>query len=461
MYISVALTIFYIINLHYFFSALEFHSMMLMVVPSIISAGLLGARFGIFITLINALYTIGFGYFGFDDFVSFVTRFLPGIVLTFIVVYFVGKMHYFYKQLLEELYNRSIVEQELEAKNNELKLYSERLQGEIEEKFHAERIQKKSEEKYKELVEKSGIAITIDNEDGYFVYHNNQFELLLGYSEEEIKNININDIVHRDDFEILANRRSRLISGEIKISSYETRFIMKDGSIIFVEIESSPFKQNQEIAGTHSYIKEITERKKIEKELKRSEQRFRSIYNNAILGFYRMKLDGTILMTNPHFLKQIRLQSDESLIGKKLSDLLEIDENRSVFFDLLENYHTVDGFESEWYRADETLFFGRETAWTIFDEKGNPLFIDAILEDITLKKQTEAEREQLIELLQTARTKIKVLSGLLPICSSCKRIRDEEGGWIQVEQYIGEHSEAEFSHGICPDCASRLYPGYL
>ena len=60
--------------------------------------------------------------------------------------------------------------------------------------------------------------------------------------------------------------------------------------------------------------------------------------------------------------------------------------------------------------------------------------------------------------LQAALAKVKLLSGLLPICSGCKKIRDTQGYWQQVESYIREHSEAEFSHGLCPDCARRLYP---
>ena len=53
---------------------------------------------------------------------------------------------------------------------------------------------------------------------------------------------------------------------------------------------------------------------------------------------------------------------------------------------------------------------------------------------------------------------MKKLSGLLPICASCKKIRDDKGYWNQIESYIHDHSEAEFSHGICPDCFKRLYP---
>ncbi len=79
-----------------------------------------------------------------------------------------------------------------------------------------------------------------------------------------------------------------------------------------------------------------------------------------------------------------------------------------------------------------------------------------------LKRQwVEAEREKLIVELQDALAKIKTLRGLIPICASCKKIRDDQGYWTQVEAYIQDHSEAEFSHGICPECMKKLYPDFL
>ncbi len=68
------------------------------------------------------------------------------------------------------------------------------------------------------------------------------------------------------------------------------------------------------------------------------------------------------------------------------------------------------------------------------------------------------EREHLIAELKEALSKVKTLSGLIPICASCKKVRDDQGYWHQVEAYVREHSDAEFSHGICPECARRLYP---
>lgn len=77
-----------------------------------------------------------------------------------------------------------------------------------------------------------------------------------------------------------------------------------------------------------------------------------------------------------------------------------------------------------------------------------------------IQKESEAEKDRLIEELKEAMQRIKTLSGLIPICASCKKIRDDRGYWKQVEAYIQEHTEAEFSHGICPECAKRLYPNY-
>lgn len=81
-----------------------------------------------------------------------------------------------------------------------------------------------------------------------------------------------------------------------------------------------------------------------------------------------------------------------------------------------------------------------------------------VLHDISQRKQMAEEREQLITSLQHALSEVKKLSGLLPICANCKKIRDDQGYWQDVAVYIRDHSEAEFSHGICPDCYVELYP---
>jgi CheY-like chemotaxis protein len=79
--------------------------------------------------------------------------------------------------------------------------------------------------------------------------------------------------------------------------------------------------------------------------------------------------------------------------------------------------------------------------------------------EMDCRKAREGELRRSNDALQKALRDVKVLRGLIPICASCKKIRNDGGFWQQVEEYIGEHSEAEFSHGICQPCAKKLYPG--
>ena len=78
--------------------------------------------------------------------------------------------------------------------------------------------------------------------------------------------------------------------------------------------------------------------------------------------------------------------------------------------------------------------------------------------EMNIRKKAEEEREVLVRELQKALSEVKQLSGLLPICSHCKKIRDDKGYWNQIEAYIGDRSEAMFSHSICQECAKKYYP---
>ncbi len=138
--------------------------------------------------------------------------------------------------------------------------------------------------------------------------------------------------------------------------------------------------------------------------------------------------------------------------------------------------------ETFWPQAWEELARGQPAEWEVEDrvlkrhlslqvrpisvqtdgeDKKATIFAVAIIQDITERKRVEEERERLIVELQEALAKIKTLRGLIPICAHCKKIRDDQGYWNQLEAYIQKHSEAEFSHGICDECAKQLYPEFF
>jgi PAS domain S-box-containing protein len=107
--------------------------------------------------------------------------------------------------------------------------------------------------------------------------------------------------------------------------------------------------------------------------------------------------------------------------------------------------------ESLWAKVESTVFH---------DDRGGPLECRIVMNDINERKHLEDERERLILELKDALAKVKLLSGMLPICASCKKIRDDQGYWRQIESYIKEHSEAVFTHSICPACMEKLYPDH-
>jgi len=117
----------------------------------------------------------------------------------------------------------------------------------------------------------------------------------------------------------------------------------------------------------------------------------------------------------------------------------------------------TDRFEWMHQRVDTGETFPAEVLLSAMELDGKPV-LQAVVRDITVRKQNEAERDVLIHDLQEALANVKSLSGLLPICASCKKIRDDQGYWSQVESYIQKHSDATFTHGMCPDCLKKWYP---
>lgn len=114
--------------------------------------------------------------------------------------------------------------------------------------------------------------------------------------------------------------------------------------------------------------------------------------------------------------------------------------------------------------ADHEVTFGMKSGkicymlWSAerIDLDGEACMI-AVCKDITERKLAAEERERLINMLENALRKVMHLSGFLPICTSCKKVRDNHGHWNQIESYIHSHSEAKFRHSICPDCAKKVY----
>lgn len=109
-------------------------------------------------------------------------------------------------------------------------------------------------------------------------------------------------------------------------------------------------------------------------------------------------------------------------------------------------------FELPKYTAKGRLIWVRSIGEAMRDDEGRIIGIQGAFQDITARKQVEAEKEKLIKELQNALAEVKTLREFLPICSYCKMVRDDENYWSQIDSYISKHTDTKFSHSICPKC---------
>ncbi len=168
--------------------------------------------------------------------------------------------------------------------------------------------------------------------------------------------------------------------------------------------------------------------------------------------------DGTYRYVNNAFSNPFKLKP-EDIIGKKIWDVFpaaEAEKRMTVVKKAFASGETIVFDVCVPLESGDIFFI--TSVKPIKDESGLVKSVVCISKNITERKRGEEERERLICELQDALSKIKTLSGMLPICSNCKNIRNDKGYWTKIELYLREHSDAEFTHGICPDCTAKLYP---
>lgn len=141
--------------------------------------------------------------------------------------------------------------------------------------------------------------------------------------------------------------------------------------------------------------------------------------------------------------------SDHNLTAREWALARTMENGESVLNEMVD-IETFDG-------ARKTIL---NSTVMVKDEIDRPLGAIIVNQDITSEMNRLREKEALIAGLEAAMANIKVLKGLLPICASCKNIRGDDGYWNRIEVYLRDNTDLDFSHGICPDCAARLYPGF-
>jgi PAS domain S-box-containing protein len=238
--------------------------------------------------------------------------------------------------------------------------------------------------------------------------------------------------------------------------SYELRMLKMDGATFWAHLATTSV---EDVDGSTLYrivISDITDHKRVEEALQESEERYRNVFKNHAAVKLLIDPDtGSIVEANEaavnyygwpqEQLRQMKIQEISTLSPEDIRKELD-------------KIHTGEQihFEFKHRRADGSIR-DVEVFSSKIEVKGKDI-LHSIIHDITDRKQAEEDRNKLILDLREAFSQVRTLSGLLPICASCKKIRDDKGYWSQIESYIKERSDVEFTHGVCPECMKKLYP---
>jgi PAS domain S-box-containing protein len=222
--------------------------------------------------------------------------------------------------------------------------------------------------------------------DGRILFANPYVSRIVGYSEEELKNIPFSQFIHPDDIEMVLRNHKRRISGDRDIPVYEFRIIGPNGETLWAELEGVPIEWNGEPAALN-FLRDVTERKRTEEALKESEDKYRNLFQNAQVGLFRTAIaDGRVLECNELAARMFGFDSREEVVNKAVIGRMWLHpDSRKQMIEELESEGEVRGFEAEVRTKDGSVM------WTRFSAKAFPEhgWLEGVVEDISDRKAME------------------------------------------------------------------------
>jgi PAS domain S-box-containing protein len=310
---------------------------------------------------------------------------------------------------------------------------------------------KRAEELYlAAIVQASDDAIIGKTLDGTIVSWNKGAEKIYGYKAEEVLGHSIAILLPPGKPDELPGIMKQLRHGQ-RIESYEATRIHKDGHLIDVSVTISPVKDKAgKVVGVSAVARDITKHKQAEAALRLSEERFRVGLKGAPVVVFTQDLQLRYTWINSPVLAWER----QDYVGKTDAEIVGGEEGARLTAIKQEVLRAGVGSRTEVnVNFEGVIHYFDLIVEPLRDAKGTLLGLICSATDITPSKN-------LIARLQEALDEVNLLKGLLSICASCKRIKDEHESWQPLESYIQAHSEAKFTHGLCPECLRKLYPDY-
>lgn len=273
------------------------------------------------------------------------------------------------------------------------------------EKMLARRAQEEAEIRYRSLFENAVEGIFRSTPQGRFVSANPALASILGYDSPLELMGEITDIANRLYVEPAGREELfREIRTRGTVSGFETQHYRKDGTRIWVSIHArAVLDEKGELEFIEGMLMNITRRKEAEEALRLAEEKYRSIFENAVEGIFQTTLDGRFLSANPAIARMLGFGTPRELmesirdVGKQI---YAVPERRDEFLRLIMEEKKVSDFEIEYRSKDGSVYWGSVNARPAFDESGNLLYIEGAFQDIMPRKTAEEEKMRLEEQLR-------------------------------------------------------------
>ena len=317
-------------------------------------------------------------------------------------------------------------------------------------------------------VEQSPSIIVITDLDGNIEYVNSAFEKITGYARTDAIGKNPR-ILKSGEHPAEEYRRlwETIISGNEWRGQFHNK--RKDGSLYWEQAAISGIKDADGKIVKYLAVKEdVTERKMMEDDLRASE-----IQNRVLVESAGRAGEAIVMMQNSGSIQVACLVANQEAV--RITGYSQDELKRISWLDLVHPRFREESQKRAQARLHNEELPGIyeislvskygveipiEVTGSPVQYQGRPAIV-GFFREITERKQAEVEREAMITELKAALANIKQLKGLIPICASCKKIRNDGGYWQQVEEYVADHTDADFSHGLCDECAHNLYPDYF
>lgn len=328
----------------------------------------------------------------------------------------------------------------------------------VSESKKAEQALMQSEAKHRNFLHSLNDAVICSDPEGTIVFFNSCAETLFDCRAEEVLGTNVSRFCPDDRIEEQRQLLDQVME-QGQIESVRTERCASNG--IRVPVEMSLHLNSDDHGapqGVNAVIRDISDRIRQEELIRNTREKLRFILDSLPDMILEVDSDMNILWAN-----NSALELNPDAIGQSCHEAFPGNK------DICDGCFCTKAFASKkletgimYQPASKTA---GESYWEnlgipLHNKDGQEMTVLEVSRNVTARVQAEKEKEQLIKELESALKDVKKLSGLLPICSHCKKIRDDNGYWNQIESYIDEHSEAQFSHSICQDCAKKHYPGY-